>query len=59
MRVKFITDKGYAKAGTIEDYPDIEAQTLIKEGVAVEVVPEPEKSDVDNRIFKKIGKKND
>jgi transketolase C-terminal domain/subunit len=42
MRIKFVNTKGSCIIGYVGDYPIEQAQSLIKEGVAVEVVEEQE-----------------
>lgn len=57
MKVRFISDKGYAKAGDVETYPEEEAKNLISEGVAVEFKPEEEPEEEEDKpsIFKRKG----
>jgi len=41
MKIKFLQDKGCVKVGYIGDYPETQAQTLIKNGFAEEVKEKP------------------
>lgn len=55
IKVKFTADKGYAKAGDVETYPDDEAKNLISEGVAELFKPEVTEEEKFTSKFNKKG----